>query len=389
LPWPRGDPTEDRDPPKAWHVDEGGDHARSFATLARHRSALLLAGAAHARSFVLPHVLEKSGTITNTQFTFDTTIFANYVGGVGSCPAGQPCAFVELYLFNEATGEPLQGANAQSVCNPCNYTLGSGDEGSEPAPRKRSITLDTEIEARGGGFPNSNVITGFAMLLVNGDFANTSIQGFVTNAKTGPLDLAVFGFEPTPIEPFGAPLAAGLTALDSAPRAASGGTLGASRRLEDIREDQGTVATTPGAYDTSISIFYLDAWFGPLAPATGVDIDFFNGDGSPMLGADGQPYAYEVANLALVAQPVILELETQLFGGVAPGAPGKRGYATVTLTGALPERVDVTSFVRKAVTGPSDLDPDGFYEQALTAPEASGGVLAALASLALLARRRT
>ncbi len=163
-----------------------------------------------------------------------------------------------------------------------------------------------------------------------------------------------------------------------------GEALGATRRLADIREDQGTVATTPSTYDTSISIFYLDRWFGAGAPATGIDIDFFNDNGSPMLGANGLPYSYEVANLATLAQPVIVDLEAPLFGGAPAGAAGRRGYATVTLTGALPERVDVTSFVRKSVSAPTDLDPDGFYEQALPAPEPEGAIVAALGALAWL-----
>lgn len=359
--------------------------SRSSASAILVLAALGVAADARARVFVLPHVLEKSGTILNTQFTFDTTIFANYTGGVSAeCAVGQPCAFVQLYLFDQATGQPLTGANAQDVCNPCNFSIGSGDEGTEPAPRKRTINLDAEIVSRGGGFANNNVVTGYAILLANGDIENVAIQGFVTNAKTGPLDVSVFGFDPVPIEPLGSGLTLGLV-----PRGLeTGGTLGAMRRLDDVREDQGTVATTPGAYDTSISIFYLDSWFGPGAPATGVDIDFFNDDGSPMLGANGLPYSYAVADLALAPQPVILDLETPLFGGAAAGAAGKRGYATVTLTGALPERVDVTSFVRKAVSGPTDLDPDGFYEQALPAPEPQGAIVAALGALALLARRR-
>jgi hypothetical protein len=353
------------------------------------RSAVLLvsiltASDALARVFVLPHVLEKSGLVSDTNFTFDTTIFVEYTGGTAGCPPSSPCAFLELYLFDERTGLPLANGMGEPYCpvvSPCFFTIGSGDEGTEPSPRKRTIVLDEEITNR-GGFPDSAVKLGFAVVVVNGDFENVSVQGFVVNSHTSALDLSVFGFEPVPIAPV-----AGIGSPPLFPRGASFPSLGASRVLTDIREDQGTVATTNGAYDTSLSIFYLDAWFGP-APPTAVDIDFFDAGGSPMLDAQGMPYSITIADLSQLPQPVIVDLETPLFGGVAPGAPGKRGYATVELTGALPERVDVTSFVRKAVTGPSDLDDDGFYEQALPAPEAGGARVAAAAVLAIGCGRR-
>lgn len=339
--------------------------------------ALLLGSDAGARAFVLPHVLERSGTIDDTQFTFDTSFFSTYTGGVQACPPGQPCAFVELYLFDETTGALLEGVSGP-VCNPCTYPLGSGDAGSEPAPNQRTILIDDEIVTRGGGFSNPSVVLGFAIALVTGDYDNVNITSTVVNAKTGPLDLAVFGFEPQPILPIGG----GLAPL------APGAPLGTERRLDDVREDRGTVATTTGAYDTTISIFYLDAWFGPGAPPTGVELAFFDSGGAPMLDAGSQPYTFSIADLSQLPQPVILDLEEPLFGGTAQGAPGKRGYATVSLTGALPERVDVTSFVRRAATGPTDLDPDGFYEQALAAPEPDAAALAATAALLALGCRR-
>jgi hypothetical protein len=158
--------------------------------------------------------------------------------------------------------------------------------------------------------------------------------------------------------------------------------------LTDIREDQGTIATTNDAYDTSIAIFYLDAWFGFGAPATGITLEFFDDDGSPMLASNGLPYVFAIADLSILPQPVFLDLEGPLFGGLAAGAAGKRGYANVTITGALPSRVDVTSFVRRAENGPTALAADGFYEQALEAPEPSAGAGAIVAGFVIFMRRR-
>ncbi|MDB6112576.1 MAG: hypothetical protein JWR69_4326, partial [Pedosphaera sp.] len=53
-------------------------HAPSFIPLAVVLAGTLFAHPAAAKTFVIPHVLEKSGTINNTSFTFDTTLFLTY-----------------------------------------------------------------------------------------------------------------------------------------------------------------------------------------------------------------------------------------------------------------------------------------------------------------------
>lgn len=141
------------------------------------------------RAFILPHVIEKSGKISNTQFTFDTTIFADYVGGLAGVPGGAG-ASVDLYLFDEL-GAPM-GNNGQTVCAPCTFQLG-------PQARKRSIAIDDLITAR-GPFDNP-VKLGFGILVVGGaDPDGVALQGFVVNAHTSPFDVSVFGFEPEMIK---------------------------------------------------------------------------------------------------------------------------------------------------------------------------------------------
>jgi hypothetical protein len=75
------------------------------------------------KTFVLPHVLEKSGTIAAAPDTFDTLLYATYAGDLPGATAGTG-ATVNLYLYDSKTGVPLTGAVAD-VCNPCTFDLSS------------------------------------------------------------------------------------------------------------------------------------------------------------------------------------------------------------------------------------------------------------------------
>jgi hypothetical protein len=146
------------------------------------------------RTFVLPHVIEKSGTITNTNFTFDTTIFATYGAGLaGGGGGGGGGATVDLYLHDEATGAPMLGADGTAVCNPCAFELSS-------SARKQSIRIDDLITAKGGF---EGVKLGFGVIVVGGaDPDGVALQGFVVNSHTSPFDLS---FVSTPLQPLNAP----------------------------------------------------------------------------------------------------------------------------------------------------------------------------------------
>lgn len=163
---------------------------RSFRFLLGVTIVAVTAGTAMARSFVLPHVLEKSGTINAVPFTFDTTIFMTYPKGLTD---GKPAkgASADLYLYDD-TGTAMRGGGGQDVCNPCTYSLGSS------GARKLSINVDDLIMAK-GGFGGVDVRTGFAVIVVGGDDKNVAIQGFVVNAHSGPLDLS---FQPIDVQPF-------------------------------------------------------------------------------------------------------------------------------------------------------------------------------------------
>lgn len=143
---------------------------------------------AKTKTFVIPHILEKSGTVNNNQFTFDTTLFATYTAGLAGTPAG-PGAKLELYLFDNSAGAPLQN-NGEAVCNPCSFSL-------DNITRKVSIRIDDLITAKGGSF-DAAVKLGFGVIVVRADADNVSLQGFVLNSHSSAFDLSGFAFEPIP-----------------------------------------------------------------------------------------------------------------------------------------------------------------------------------------------
>jgi hypothetical protein len=143
-----------------------------------------------SRAFVLPHVLERSGTITDTQFTVDSTLYATYAGGLPGTVSSNG-ASMKLYLYDSSSGAPLTGPLGE-VCNPCSFDLSS-------ATRKVSIRIDDLIATRGGGFGGQAWKDAFGVAVLDGDASNVKLQGFVVNSHTSPFDLSVFGFEPQPL----------------------------------------------------------------------------------------------------------------------------------------------------------------------------------------------
>ncbi|HWQ92112.1 MAG TPA: hypothetical protein VN673_10600, partial [Clostridia bacterium] len=83
----------------------------------------LLVGAAApvalGKTWVIPHVLEKSGLIADTQYTFDTTLFLTYNGSLHGTDSGS--VQVAVYLYDQS-GQLMRGSAAE-VCGPCQYKL--------------------------------------------------------------------------------------------------------------------------------------------------------------------------------------------------------------------------------------------------------------------------
>ncbi len=155
--------------------------ARSFRTIGLYlvlgASVFLAGGAAshvQGRVFVIPHVLESSGRITNTTFVFDTTFFITYTGGLIDGTAGTG-ATVDFYIFDDFTGQPLRSATNVEVCNPCTF--------SPNAANRKGIGNIEGIANSVGGLPRPNV-TGYMVFDVSGDFDDVDVSGFIFNSHT-------------------------------------------------------------------------------------------------------------------------------------------------------------------------------------------------------------
>ncbi len=138
---PRGEPVVALDPssPGEAALANAGTNPLLGATVAKGpdgRPRVVLHG------FILPHVLEKSGTITATQNTFDSTLFTTYGTGVasGTIPATPS---VDLYLFDQSTGAPMTSATGREICTPCNLPVAE-------LGTKSTVRIDDLIQDAGG-----------------------------------------------------------------------------------------------------------------------------------------------------------------------------------------------------------------------------------------------
>ena len=127
-----------------------------------------------ARTWVIPHVLEKSGM----------NVAAVYTGGLPGSRSKGGGATLELYLYSN-DGKLMEGGRGGPVCDPCTWGLTA-------EARKQTIDVSALVQSAKGGK------VGFGVLVVRGDDPDSvNVQGFVVNA--GPRSPVVFGFDPQPI----------------------------------------------------------------------------------------------------------------------------------------------------------------------------------------------
>jgi hypothetical protein len=113
---------------------------------------------------IFPHFTEFPGS------GVDLTVNAAYTAGLAGMPDGTWAA-LDLYLFDQATNQPLKSATNNEVCNPCLYDLST-------AARTATIRIEDEILAR-GGFPSSAIvdgINGFGIIFIRGDVDAVSLH---------------------------------------------------------------------------------------------------------------------------------------------------------------------------------------------------------------------
>ncbi len=314
-----------------------------------------LPGGSHARAFVLPHVLEKSGTINNTQFTFDTTIFATYVGGLAGIP-GTGGANLDFYLYDQS-GASMRGLSGKDVCNPCTFALGDGVNGA--AARKQSIRIDDLIVNQGGGF-DTEMKLGYGIVVVSGaDPDNVNLQGFVVNAHSGPFDLAMHNPGPYPIESSGGGGGGGLTSRVFV--------------LPHVLEKSGTINNTQFTFDTTLFATYTAGQAGlPAGPGATLDLYLLDQATGAPLENNGtvvcNPCSYQLNGSARKQSIRIDDLIT------AKGAFDqslKLGFGVIVVRGDA-DNVNLQGFVVNSHTSAFDLAAFGFEPIPLGAGLAAG-----------------
>jgi hypothetical protein len=312
--------------------------------------------ASAARTYVVPHILEKSGLVSTQNFTFDSSLVALYNGGIGGLPQG-PGASLDVYLYDDS-GALMTGLSGTPICNPCTFNVGTGPAGSG-SPRKQSIRIDDLITARGGGFDTSEK-TGFAVIVVGGaDPDGVNLQGFVVNSHTGPIDLSVFGFDPQPIA------AAGLAISDD-------GTSGLEPRafvMPHVLETSGTILTAQYSFDTTLYATYAGGLPGTVS-SNGATAKLYLYDslsGNVLKSASNQD----------VCNPCMFDLNTStrkasiriddliVANGGFGTATNRDAFGVVVLDGDT-ANVKVQGFVVNAHSSPFDLSVFGFEPQPLS-----------------------
>lgn len=330
-------------------------------------AALVLAvsfAPAAAETFVFPHLLEQSGDILSATNTFDTQIFVSYSAGIAGSPAGGG-ATVDLYLFDEATGQLLLSNGGTQVCAPCTFQMGDGSPSQ--GPRKATITVD-DLIVGAGGFPAS-VVLGYAIAVVSGDDANVTLTSGLVNARSGPGDLAVFVFEPQPI-----------AAAASATESFTGGALVVFPHFV-----QTPGAGLPNTIDTQFFITYVSGQGGlPAGSGADVDLYLFDEATSDLLLSGTGTAVCDPCTFSMGTGPA-LGPGPSTMGGISPrkrkinindlisaaggfGAGGPpRGFAVAVVRGSDPAGVALTSAMTIIRSGPADLTVNEFRPEQVAA----------------------
>lgn len=293
-----------------------------------------------ARTFAAPHVFDQKGRISNTPFTFDTTLFFDYAGTIE--------ATVGMQFFG--------GNDAPLECD-----LGPMPPFSSVIPAQQSLSVSMEdIADPVGGFPqDGHIRLGYGIFVVGGaDPENVAIQGFVVNSHTSAFDLSVFGFEPVPIS--------------------SSSAVQRTLVIPHVLETSGTLSSSNSTpvYDTEISLLYA-AGMGDLPDgATGecsVGITVGGVELLPRLRLGSAQGALRSATLRLDDLLVAAGLPTDFAGPVSLDVTGD-AWA-----------LSSTAFVQHGLDV-SNLDDESFFLNAAVPEPTSLALLGA--SAVLLLRRK-
>lgn len=157
------------------------------------------------RTLVFPHLLESSGGILDSENTFDTQLFVTYTAGQAGLPDGATGgATIDLFLFDENTGNVIEQLDGSPICAPCSFPMGTDAVGPDfdpmdttISPRKRKINVDSLFDV--AQISSDDDILPYLAIVVNGDADFVNLTGFVASVSSGPSELSVFVFEPQEI----------------------------------------------------------------------------------------------------------------------------------------------------------------------------------------------
>lgn len=294
-------------------------------------AALLLpALPAAARTYCFPHVFDQKGRVSNTTYTFDTTMFVTYSGGV-ACVGGGADQQVDVYLYDDE-GHPLTSLTGTDVCAPCTMTVG-------PAQRTARLNLEAAADAA-GGMPN--LLSGFAVVVVSGDnVEKVSLQGFIVNSHTNAFDLSVFGFTPQEVRAPGN-------------KAAADFPCGRVFSVGHMLASPGVQADTPYSFDTTMFYTYSAGLAGePGGPGATVETYLYDDNTGELLAdATGSPVCNPcVMQLSQAAPKGAMQLGAVLPGGAVLSA----AVSAVCVISGDAGNVTPHAFVVNRHTSPFDL----------------------------------
>lgn len=305
---------------------------------------LLIAGFAikadAQRTFVIPHYIERVGLVNTTQFTFDTTFFVTYLGGIGSTDL-TPGASIDLFIFDDLTGLPLKSATNIDVCNPCSFTVNTSN--------RKAIGNVEGLANSVGGLPRPDV-TGSMLLIAAGDVEGVGMVSHVVNSHTSPQDLSSL---PLLVQP-GQPITTTIT-------------ISSTLRPIPFHEDS-VLPNQPVSFSTDLHAFYAAGLPG-TTPGNGATVNLRLYDdltGLPLLSLNNQPVCNPcTVNLTTAARKHLFSLDALIRNAGGFPRPDVRGFATVEVTGDK-ENVSVEDIEKNNHTSANDVEftsatPAGFF----------------------------
>lgn len=301
------------------------------AAIALCAALLLPALPAAARTYCFPHVFDQKGRVSNTTYTFDTTMFFTYSGAVACVGGGAADQQVDVYLYDDE-GRPMTSLTGADVCAPCTVAVGSSD-------RSASFSLEAAADAA-GGMPD--FLSGFAVVVVSGDDpGSVATQGYIVNSHTNAFDLAVFGFNPQEV-------------TSTTNKSGAAFPCGRVFSVSHMLATGGVQPGTPFTFDTTMFFTYSAGLGGqPGGPGATVETYLYDdATGQLLVDAMGTP----VCNPCVTQLSQAVPKGASMLGGALPGgAIVSAAVSAVCVISGDAGNVTPLAFVVNRHTSPFDL----------------------------------